>query len=57
MDTNDQTNVMNNKVVEGRREDHLDLLQYFPQEKKFLAEKTECTNGVVLLSLTNEFSL
>lgn len=56
MDTKDHTKVTNNKIVGGRMEDHLDLLQYFLQEKKFLAEKTDCINGIVLLSLT-EFSL
>lgn len=52
MDTKDHTKVANNKIVGGRTEDHLDLLQYFSQEKKFLAEKTDCINGVVLLSLS-----
>lgn len=35
MDTKDQTKVTNNKIVRGRTEDHLDLLQYFSKEKKF----------------------
>lgn len=56
MDTKDHTKVTNNKILGVRTEDCLDLLQYFSQEKEFLAEKMDCTNGVVLLSLT-EFSL
>lgn len=56
MDTKDHTKVTNNKIVGGTTEDCLDLLQYFSQEKKFLAEETDYINGVVLLSLT-EFSL
>lgn len=56
MDTKDHAKVRNNKIVGGRTEDHLDLLQYFLQEKKLLAEKTDCNNSVVLLSLT-QFSL
>lgn len=56
MDTKDHTKVTNNKIVGGRTEDRLDLLLYFSQEKEFLTEKIDYTNGVVLLSLT-EFSL
>lgn len=58
MDAKDQTEVMNNKIAgKGRTEDHFDLLQYFSQEeKKILAERTDCANGLVLLPLT-EFSL
>lgn len=58
MDAKGQTEVMNNKIAgKGRTEDHFDLLQYFSQEgKKILAERTDCANGLVLLSLT-EFSL
>lgn len=58
MDAKDHTEVRNNKMVgKGRTEDHFDLLQYFSQgEKKFLAERTDSANGLVLLSLT-EFSL
>lgn len=50
MDTKNHTKVTNNKIVGGRTEDHLDLLQYFSQEQNFLPENTGCTNGVVLLS-------
>lgn len=39
MNTKDHTKVKNNKIVGGRTEDHLDLLQYFLQEN-FLSEKT-----------------
>lgn len=57
MDTKDHTKLMNNKIVgKGRREDHFDLLHYFSQEKKNLAERTDCASALVLLSLT-EFSL
>ena len=58
IDTKDHTKVMNNKIVgKGRTEAHFDLLQHFSQEeKKILAERTDCANGLLLLSLT-EFSL
>lgn len=58
MDTEDHTKVMNNKIVgKGRTQDRFNQLQCFSQEeKKRLAERTDCANSLVLLSLT-EFSL